>query len=418
MSERDKKSQVEEPIDTAATPTIAAFRFQFERALYALLSADTLNKRVGIETLDDVADLTTRSDGTVVARLEQDAHTVREGHHPFQDSSRKFWHTLRVWLSHLVNLRDYAEVVFCLVTNAKVPEGALARQLSNTTEENVGEAVAWLRAKAAEVCENGKSAAKKEAEKVIEYSDADLAYLLLRLELLDEGGATPSLQPRDATMQRFVLHTGVADQQEEIYERLLGYAIEQCRRAWQKNEPAWLWPQMFRDVLHEEVTRRSLNRYLDRPMMSTGFKTYVQKGGKDHYFLRQLARLGLPDGTIDNHLDKYWAFYAERVHLEDAGINPDDWLAREDELHQRWRTCRENAEMELEDATPEQLGKRTLAKTLDDSFRAPLGEYETRNLYFTHGHYHELANRPSAPCFVFWHSDFDKSLYSKGEDDL
>ncbi|MBN3744086.1 hypothetical protein G3N96_01290 [Burkholderia sp. Se-20373] len=418
MSERDKKSQVEEPIDTAATPTITAFRFQFERALYALLSADTLNKRVGIETLDDVAELTTRGDGAIVARLEQDAHTVRERHHPFQDSSRKFWHTLRVWLSHLVNLRDYAEVEFCLVTNAKVPEGTLARQLSNITEGNVGEAVAWLRANAAEVCKNGKSAAKKEAEKVIEYSDADLAYLLLRLELLDKGGATSGLEPRDATMQRFVLHTGVADQQEEIYERLLGYAIEQCRRAWQKNEPAWLSPQMFRDVLHEEVTRRSLNRYLDRPMMSTGFKTYVQNGGRDHYFLKQLARLGLPDGTIDNHLDKYWAFYAERVHLEDAGINPDDWLAREDELHQRWRTCRENAEMELEDPTPEQLGKRTLAKTLDDSFRAPLGEYETRNLYFTHGHYHGLANRPSAPCFVFWHSDFEKSPYSKGEDDL
>lgn len=418
MSERDKKSKVEEPIDTAATPTITAFRFQFERALYALLSADTLNKRVGIETLDDVAELTTRGNGAVVARLEQDAHTVREGHHPFQDSSRKFWHTLRVWLSQLVNLRDYTEVEFCLVTNANVPEEALARQLTNTTEGNVGEAVAWLRAQAAEVCENGKSAAKREAEKVIEYSDADLAYLLLRLELLDKGGTTSGLQPRDATMQRFVLHSSVADQQEEIYERLLGFAIEQCRRAWQKNEPAWLLPQMFRDVLHEEVTRRSLNRYLDRPMMSTGFKTYVQNGGKDHFFLKQLARLGLPDGTIDSHLDKYWAFYAERVHLEDAGINPDDWLAREDELHQRWRTCRENAEMELEDATPEQLGKRTLAKTLDDSFRAPLGAYETRNLYFTHGHYHELANRPTHSCFVFWHPDFGKNPGLNDEDDV
>lgn len=417
MSERDKKRQVEKPIDTAATPTITAFRFQFERALYALFSAGTLNKRVGIETLDDVAELATRSDGTIAARLEQDAHTVRDGHNPFQDSSRKLWHTLRVWLSQLVNLSDYPEVEFCLVTNANVPEGAIARQLSNTNEGNVAEAVAWLRAQAAEICQNDKSMAKKEAEKVIEYCDADLAYLLLRLELLDKGGTSSALQPREATMQRFVLHSGIADQREEIYERLLGFAIEQCRRAWEKNESAWLSPQMFWDVLHEEVTRRSLNRYLDRPMMSTGFKTYVQNGGKDHFFLKQLARLGLPDGTIDSHLDKYWAFYAERVHLEDAGINPDDWLAREDELHQRWKTCRENAEMELEDATPEQLGKRTLARTLDDSFRAPLGEYETRNLYFTHGHYHELANRPTDPRFVFWHPDFEKTPSSTAEDD-
>ncbi|CAL8473644.1 ABC-three component system protein [Caballeronia sp. S22] len=418
MSGRDEKPQIEKPINTAASSTIVAFAFQFERALHELFSATTLNKQVGIETLDDVASLTTKEDGIVSARLEQDAHTVREDHHPFQDSSRKLWHTLRVWLSQLVNLRGYPEVEFCLVTNACVPEGAIARQLSNAkSPESIAEGVRWLRAQASIVCANQKSAARLEAEKVLQYSDIDLSYLVARLTLLDNGGTDSKAQPREATIHRFLLPSSIAMQGDDIYQRLLGFAFEQCRKAWKKGEPAWMSPQVFRDVLHEEVCRRSLKRYLDRPMMSTGFKKHVEEGGRDHFFLKQLSRLGLSDRTIDGHLDKFWAFYAERVRLEDAGINPDDWQAREDELHRRWETCRDNVATEMEDGTPEQLAKRTLTRTLDENFRAGLGQYDTRELYFTHGHYHQLANKQRDPNFVYWHSDFERKDRSKGEDE-
>lgn len=150
MNERDQKSEVERPINTNAAPTIVAFTFQFERALYSLFSGHGKRTLVGIETLDDVAELTWNANGTVAARLEQDANTVQSTGHPFQDSSYKLWHTLRVWLSHVKALREqYAEVRFCLVTNASVPENALARVLSDAkTDAELTAAVSALRAQA------------------------------------------------------------------------------------------------------------------------------------------------------------------------------------------------------------------------------------------------------------------------------
>jgi hypothetical protein len=136
MKKKDEKSIIEETIDTNARATIVAFTFQFERALYRLFSAHQVTLRVGIETLDDVAELLFRDDGTVQATLEQDANTVQSKGHPYQDSSRKLWHTLRVWLSHVEQLRaNYSNVVFSMVTNADVPQDALVHKLAQATSK-------------------------------------------------------------------------------------------------------------------------------------------------------------------------------------------------------------------------------------------------------------------------------------------
>ncbi|MFM0034006.1 ABC-three component system protein [Paraburkholderia strydomiana] len=411
MNKRDQKSRIEEPIDTSATPTIVAFTFQFERALYRLFSSHYTDIQVGLETLDDVAALMTRDDGTVEARLEQDANTLQSSGQPFQDSSRKLWHTLRVWLSHLERLREsYPEVVFCAVTNVAVPSRALIHKLASATSpKDVKDVVALVRRHAERIDKKMKSPAKADAAVVAQYGDVDLAYLVRRLELLHEGGTGSGVGPREATIQLFQLHSAIADQGEDIYRCILGAAVDQCQEAWQNSETAWLSPQPFRDRLREEVDRRSLDKYLDRPMMSTAFKNYVAAGGRDHFFLGQLSRLGLPPRVIDDHLNNYWAFYVERVRLEEDGVSQKDWDAREDELHQRWNICRNNAELELmtrPNATPEELGILTLRITLDASYKAPLGRYATNNLYFTHGHYHQLANKPADPYFVYWHPTF------------
>ncbi|WP_175673589.1 ABC-three component system protein [Burkholderia ambifaria] len=407
MDEEDQKPQVEKPINTGAAPTIVAFTFQFDRALNELFSSGTPDRQVGIETLDDVAELVAQADGTVVAKLEQDANTVQASGHPYQDSSRKLWHTLRVWLSHLSDLKQYAETEFRLVTNVSVPSGTLVRRLSDAvSEKDIEAAVAALREQANAVLANEKSTASKEASFVAKYADDDLAYLIGRLKLSDKGGTASGQQPREDTIQRFLLPSGLVAQGDEIYQHILGVAVDKCRMAWEKGEAAWFSPQMFKDLLHKEVGRRSLKDYLERPMMSVGFKEYVQAGGRDHFFLKQLTHLGLPTRYVDEQLDNYWAFYIERVRLEGEGVHQADWLAREDQLHQRWRTCRNNAELDLEDAPPAAIGKRTLRLTLDGEYKAPIGRYKSENLYFTHGHYHHLANAPDESHFVYWHPDF------------
>ncbi|MHB9839720.1 ABC-three component system protein [Paraburkholderia terrae] len=407
MEEEHEKPQVEKPINTGAAPTIVAFTFQFDRALNELFSSEALEKQVGIETLDDVAELITNADGTVVAKLEQDANTVQAAGHPYQDSSRKLWHTLRVWLSHLADLKQYAQTEFRLVTNVSVPSGSLVRRLSDAVSpKEVKAAVTALRQQAKVVLSNAKSAASKEVSFVVQYPDQDLEYLIKRLTLSDKGGTATGKQPREDTIQRFLLPSSLAGQGDEIYQHILGVAVDKCRLAWEKDEAAWLSPQMFKDLLHKEVSRRSLKDYLERPMMSVGFKQYVQAGGREHFFLKQLTHLGLTTRYIDEQLDNYWAFYIERVRLEGEGVHQADWQAREDQLHQRWRTCRNNAELDLEDATPEALGKRTLRLTLDAEYKAPIGRYKSENLYFTHGHYHHLANVRGEPFFVYWHPTF------------
>ncbi|NTX20238.1 ABC-three component system protein [Burkholderia cepacia] len=438
MSEQNQKPEVEKPIDTNAAPTIVAFTFQFERALYSLFLGHSKRTQIGIETLDDVAELTRNADGSVDARLEQDANTVQSAGQPFQDSSYKLWHTLRVWLSHINALRaKYSDVQFCLVTNAKVPEKALARVLSDAkSDAQVEAAVSALRAQAHAVVAKKKpkatansasktktktkkiSSAKAEAEAVLNHDDDDLSYLVRGLELLDNGGTNSISQPREATIELFQLPSALVGQGEEVYQYLLGIAVDTCRQAWTAGETAWLSPQVFRDHLHNERDRRFLYKYLDRPMMHVDFKNLVAKGGREFFFLKQLSRLDIPPRIIDRHLEKYWAFYVERVRLEKEGFNQVDWEAREDTLHQRWQDCRDNAVMESmtrAGATPEEVGVRTLTKTLDENFKAALGRHETANSYFTHGHYHQMANEPDGRFFVYWHPEYGSPKDSDDE---
>ncbi|MEM5366463.1 ABC-three component system protein [Paraburkholderia azotifigens] len=408
MNKRDRKSKIEAPIDTNASSTIVAFTFQFERALFRLFSSHRSDIQVGLETLDDVAELRTLGDGTVEASLEQDANTVQSSGQPFQDSSRKLWHTLRIWLGQIERLKEsYPEVVFCAATNATVPPRALIHKLASpSSTKEVAEAIKLLRDQAKVIASNPKSEAKADAAIVAKYKNADLGYLIKRLVLLHKGGTGSDVQPREATIQLFQLHSAIVSQGEDIYRSLLGTAVDMCQKGWRANEPVWLTPQPFRDRLRDEMDRRSLDRYLDRPLMSTKFKEYVAAGGRDHFFLKQLTRIDLPARMIDEHLNAFWGFYTERVRLTDEGVHQKDWDDREEQLHERWKACRNNTEVKLlggPSKTDEEFGRLVLINTLDATYKAPLGRYPTNNLYFTHGHYHQLANNPGGPFFVHWH---------------
>ncbi|MCY0857558.1 hypothetical protein [Cupriavidus sp. D39] len=245
MNNSDSKSKIEEPVDTNAKATIVAFTFQFERALFRLFSSHQANIRVGIETLDDVAELSLQHDGAVQATLEQDANTVQSDGHPFQDSSRKLWHTLRIWLSHVDKLRaEYQEVAFCMVTNATVPAAALVQRLALAmAPKEVTQCVELVRQHAIRLSKDAKAKAKADASIVARYADDDIAYLIRNLFLLHEGGAGSGVAPREATIQLFQLHSGIADQGVAIYQSILGAAVDKCQSAWRNQKTAWFSPR-------------------------------------------------------------------------------------------------------------------------------------------------------------------------------
>src|SRR5277367_1620520 len=102
------------------------YMYQFDRATYRLLEADTAVVSVGLEQIDDVivhrAGLTVR---------EQDKATQKEVARPLTDRSVALWKTLAIW-SDVVRA-DPAVLVsteFHLVTNGQVAPDSLAARIN------------------------------------------------------------------------------------------------------------------------------------------------------------------------------------------------------------------------------------------------------------------------------------------------
>lgn len=365
--------------------------------------------RIGIETLDDVVELQIRADGTVEITLEQDKNVVEGGAQPFQDRSAKLWHTVHVWLTILAAQgRDFDDISLCLTTNAVVPPTSLAARMAAARDVEACQAcVAEIRT----LVETATGKAREALAAICTYPDPAITEVIANIRLLDGTGAKPASGPWvDETIDRFNLHSTLEDQGAEIYQALLGKLVNECKALWMRKEPAWLDPMPYVDRLQDEIARRHLERYTDRSMMHVDFKAYVENGGRDHLFLHQLAALQLSPEQIDKELEKFWAFYVERVRLEKTGtILPQDWICRNDELHQRWEICRSNAQLEEEErpnSTPQSLARRVLVKTIDGAHKAKLGLHDTHSLYFTHGNYHALANDSDGEHYVYWHEKY------------
>lgn len=408
MSDNEQENQVGLVINTDASTKIAGFTYQFQRALYRLMSATQTSTLIGIETFDDVAELKLHDDGSVEVTLEQDKHSVQEGGHPYQDSSKNLWHTMRVWLSQIKELKaKHSKVTFFLATNKKVPDSAFVRQLSKaSTQLDFIDCIKVIR----NLVEEVKGAAKDDLAIVASHDDADITYVLENLVLFDQHDEGSGISLRQTTIQLFQLHTNLLNDANSIYQSLIGELVDTCQTRWLLREPAWFTPQKFKDRLSEEVKRRSLDKYLDKDMLSTGFKEYVKSDSRDHLFLKQLSRIDVPAVHINDELDNYWAFYLERARLIDEGVVfPEDWESREFELHKRWKGYLRNitlANLGVPEQNSEKFGRELFAKTVDPEYRAKLGSHATNNPYFTQGHYHQLANNPLNPYFVYWHDSF------------
>lgn len=410
MSASDVSQETLPPINANASGSLAGGIFQYQRALFHLFSADHESTIVGVETLDDVAIVKKASRGGRTAVLEQDKNSLKVSGQPFQDGSKNLWRTLHIWLSNLnVLKRGYQEIKFCLVTNKKIPTGAFVREMASAqSEDELNVVVKKIKLLASEA----KKSKNKELVTVSLYSDSDIKFVIKRLSLSDADDVGESeFSLKYVTIQRLQLDTLTVRHGEQIYQSLLGQLVDGCNRAWQAKNPAWFQPLQFRDRLQEEITRRAVDRYLDRPIMSTKFKDYMQNDAREHLFLKQLARLNIPEDLIDKQLENYWGYYSERIRLDKAGVVlPADWDARENELHSRWDICRQNVETERLDtpglATDDACSRKVLRETLNMTYTAKLGRHQTQHIYFTHGHYQALANDPRHQYFIYWHRQF------------
>ena len=132
--------------DPDASPSAAGYGYQYERALYRIFTAPNVQTRFGIETADDVEEISQTETGS--RRVSEQAKlSVQPRKNPLQDSSKNLWKTLRIWLSGLaVARKEYEELQFLLVTNRVLKKGTLAMRLSDAlSKQDVADAVVALR---------------------------------------------------------------------------------------------------------------------------------------------------------------------------------------------------------------------------------------------------------------------------------
>lgn len=398
-------------VTVEAGTKIAGYTYQFQRALHRIFSSVHSNILVGIETGDDVVELRMNEDGAVDAVFEQDKHTIKDGSQPYADGSKNLWHTIHIWLDSAERARtQFSEVRYCLVTNKPVPASAMARRLSDaTTEEEVDSCIADIRTRATEVGKNDTS----EIAAVSGFDDEILRFVIQRIELMDANGTIDGVPLKDATIQLLHLTDDMADKGEHIYRGLLGQLVDCCQAAWVNRNPAWLCKSPFTERLQAEINACRVDSYLERSLASIPWREYHKGDAKDLLFIAQLQHLRLSDEYCNRALSHYWSFYSERIRLLKAGIVlQPSWNARDDALHQRWQSIRDE-HLEFDDSADDganiTAAKKIARDTLSGDHCAPLNGRETSQPYFTMGHYHDLANRQDEDIFVYWHDSFAPS---------
>ncbi|HCY61906.1 MAG TPA: hypothetical protein DHV59_03520 [Oxalobacteraceae bacterium] len=389
-----------------ASTKIAGYTFQFQRALYRMFSSENASTIIGIETDDDVVELKHKPDGSVDVVFEQDKNSTKKVGQPYQDSSKNLWHTLHIWLSEMDNMRSkYQNICYSLVTNKNVPLHAFASQLGAAlSDQEIKQCIKEIRTKA----KDATGEYEKSIKAVAAYENEKLQFLIKNLKMMDNYATKSNQPPKEATIELFQLPDELRSMGEEIYQSLLGLLVDRCQDAWLKKEQIWLTKSIFTTRLRSEIDSRKIQQYVERPLLSTGFRKYLQEGANNHLFLVQLHRVGATTKFCDLALDDYWGFYAERVRLRKAGkILPDDWINRDYELHRRWSKISEKTKMSgLYGANSDALDMAVLNETIDEGYKANIGSHPTSSAYFTAGNYHDLANREGEAHFVHWHSSF------------
>lgn len=398
-----------------ASSKVAAYTFQFQRALYRLFSSESETTIIGIETDDDVVELKYGTDGSVQIVFEQDKHSIQDSGHPFQDSSKNLWHTLHIWLHSMKDMQQkYKNISYCLVTNKSVTLQAFAQTLGTAKEKSeIERCIKEIRQRVTQV--NGEGA--KSIQAVAKFSDEDLYFLIENLKLMDEYATASGADPKNATIQLFQLPPDLHEKSADIYSNLLGLLVDKCQTAWINKQQFWIDKIVFTRRLHSEISNHRMARFIEKPLLSTSYKDLLEKNNNDHLFLRQLQHLCVPNEQCERALSHYWGFYAERVRLQVEGdILPTAWDERDELLHQRWQMIGDSVKLEEDTSTQENiLARKILSKTLDGNYTAKLGLYETSHAYFTSGNYHYLANQPEHTYFVHWHSSF--AFNRKGDEE-
>lgn len=388
----------------------AGFLFQLERALFWLAESDDPDAEVGVETWGDVFQCVPNSPGI----HEEDKHSVQSSGHPLGDHDVRLWRTLEIWCDATQDgSNPQRQARLLLVTNrpigkptrririrrggeaGKRPSRLLCQQLAAAdSADDVRRCVERMR----EMAEAIPDSLSSLYERVMAYDDEILASVVHRFELW-EGSANAGPELRRKIVGR--LHVPPDVDGDHVVQALAGWLHEVLLKSWRNREPGWVSRRSFdaqldrirQDLKRDRVLARSATRL---PLIGEAEKA----SAKQRRFVAHLAQIGVDDEELDLAIEDYLRYGTEHLRLLQAGVISNRcWDDRAEHLRDRWRRISNRLCRRRDGINPALLGRDILDDTLDPGYTAPLAGESQPELYFTHGHYHRIADEDQ----VWWY---------------
>lgn len=388
-----------------ASPSAAGYGYQYERALYRIFNAPNVQTRFGIETADDVEEISQSPTGT--RRVSEQAKlSVQPRKNPLQDSSKNLWKTLRIWLGGLAAARqEHDELEYMLVTNRILKKGTLAMQLSEaSSKQEVAQAVIALRNHASGM--TGK--AGEIAQEVVSFSDADLEFLVGRMRVED---GQFNAQMKQRIIASLHLPEDALASSDSIYYGLVGFLFNQCQETWIVREPFWTSAQPYYNQRQALVNAFINGPWEPLPFEKTEFSEWAQKiDSADMLFMGQLNKLSVPNDLLMEQFSFFCAAYSERIRLLDSGrVLLGDFDSAERALSDRWRSIGSAHRLTTGKSVDQfdiQDYNAVLAKTLfPETFPMKVGRMSSSAQYLFSGTYHRMVNGVETQSPIHWHRD-------------
>jgi hypothetical protein len=391
--------------DPDASPSAAGYGYQYERALYRIFTAPNAQTRFGIETADDVEEISQTAAGT--RRVSEQAKlAVQPRKNPLQDSSKNLWKTLRIWLNGLAAARKEHEALqYLLVTNRILKKGTLAMRLSDASStQEVAEAVVALRTHA-----SGMTGTPGEiARDVIAYTDADLTFLIEHMHIED---GQLNAQMKQRVIASLHLPEDAVANAETIYHGLIGFLFDQCQETWVARKPFWTTAQPYYNKRQALVEAFMNGPWEPLPFEKTDFAQWAQKiDPADMLFVEQLNKINMPNDLLMQQFGFFCAAYSERIRLLDSGrVLLNDLDSAERVLSDRWGSINSRhrlTSMKSVDQFEIADYNAVMISTLfPDTFPMKVGRVNSTAQYLFSGTYHRMANSDGTQSPIHWHRD-------------
>lgn len=391
--------------DPDASPSAAGYGYQYERALFRIFTAPNVQTRFGIETADDVEEVSQGPTGT--RRVSEQAKlTVQPRKNPLQDSSKNLWKTLRIWLNGLAAARlEHEELQFLLVTNRILKKGTLAMKLSDaSSQQEVAEAVAALRTHAGGM--TGKPG--EIAQDVVAYSDEALTFLIEHMHIED---GQLNAQMKQRVIASLHLPEDAIASSETIYQGLVGLLFDQCQTTWKERNPFWTTAQPYYNQRQALVDAFMNGPWEPLPFEKTEFAEWAQKiDPADMLFVEQLNKLNMPKDLLMQQFGFFCAAYSERIRLLDSGrVLLNDFDAAERTLSDRWGSINSHhrlTNMKSLDQFCVADYHAIMVRTLfPETFPMKVGRVSSTAPYLFSGTYHRMANGDETHSPIHWHRE-------------